>query len=254
MRRFVIGDIHGCAQALATLVREISPTADDMLVFLGDYVDRGPDSRAVVDQLIELGDRCQVISLRGNHEVMFLAVLFGGLEPELWLGCGGQATVASYGGSLDRIPQSHLRFLQSLRPDFETSEEAFIHAGYDPQCPIAQTADNLRYWEHPVVWPGPHRSGKRVYVGHSPQTNGECLDLGHLVCVDTYCFGGGWLTALDLDSHRPIQASQQGKLRQPPLASAWRWAKRAVTRRPYSDGAHQPPPADGAIPPPGQPG
>ena len=92
MRRFVIGDIHGCAKALRTLIETIAPRAEDELVFLGDYVDRGPDSRDVVDQVIDLHDRCRVVALRGNHEIMLMGVALGGLDDTVWLANGGKAT------------------------------------------------------------------------------------------------------------------------------------------------------------------
>ncbi len=106
MRRFVIGDIHGCAKALRTLIETIAPQPDDELVFLGDYVDRGPDSRDVVDQVIELQQQCRVVALRGNHEIMLMGVAIGGLDDSVWLANGGKATVSSYGGCLSKIPAS----------------------------------------------------------------------------------------------------------------------------------------------------
>lgn len=133
MRRFAIGDIHGCAKALRTLIESIDPQTNDELVFLGDYVDRGPDSRDVVDQVIALHDRCRVVTLRGNHEIMLLGVTLGGLDDFVWLNNGGQATVASYGGCLSKIPARHLAFFQDLLPYHESSDAIFVHAGFDPQ-------------------------------------------------------------------------------------------------------------------------
>lgn len=225
MRRYVIGDIHGCSKALGTLLDEILPSPDDTLIFLGDFIDRGPDSRGVLKQMVELGRHTQMIALRGNHEIMLLGILFGGLDPELWFRCGGEATLANYGGKLSGIPDSHIQFLQSLRPHYEAENEFFIHAGYHPMQPIEETEDAVRYWNHPAFWPGPHVNGKRAYVGHSPQISGNVLDIGHLACVDTYCFGGGWLTAMDVDTDEILQASLQGHLRKAPLQSMFKWLK-----------------------------
>ena len=108
MRRFVIGDIHGCAKALRSLIEIIDPRPDDELVFLGDYVDRGPDSRNCVDQLIALKERCRLVTLRGNHEIMLMGVAFGGLNSKAWLASGGLATVSSYGGSLKKLSLIHI--------------------------------------------------------------------------------------------------------------------------------------------------
>jgi len=228
MRRYVIGDIHGCSKALQALVDEISPRRDDTLIFLGDFIDRGPDSRGVIDLMIGLSRVTRVISLRGNHEVMLMGVLCGGLNAEFWKKSGGNSTLASYGGSLERIPQAHFDFFRSLRAHYETDHEIFIHAGYNPNRPIEQTDEADRYWNHQSEWPAPHYSGKRAYLGHTPQPNGEVLNLGHLVCVDTYCFGGGWLTALDLDNHHALQASRQGHLRRAPAMAMLNWLKRCL--------------------------
>lgn len=228
MRRYVIGDIHGCSKALRSLIEEIAPEKEDTLIFLGDFIDRGPDSRGVVDQLIELAQRCCVIGIRGNHEVMLMGVLMGGLDQGWWCQSGGQSTLASYGGSLDRMPAAHLDFFRSLRCHHETEAEIFIHAGYDPECAIEQTSEADRYWNHRTVWPGPHCSGKRVYLGHTPQPSGEVLNLGHVICIDTYCFGGGWLTAMDVDTDEILQASRQGHLRRTPVTAMLHWLKRLL--------------------------
>lgn len=216
MRRFVIGDIHGCDKALRTLLECIAPTPDDEVIFLGDYVDRGPNSRGVIDQIIDLQSRCKVVALRGNHEIMLCSVAYGGLEAEMWLGAGGKATVTSYGGSLEKIPESHKAFLQGLLPHYETEEAIFVHACYESRTPMAELGDELRYWTHLTLSPGPHFSGKKVFLGHTPQPSGIVLDLGYLVCVDTYCFGGGYLTAMNVDTHEVIQVDKHGFRRRVP--------------------------------------
>ena len=218
MRRYVIGDIHGCAKALRTLLENIEPTEEDELVFLGDYVDRGPNSRDVVQQIIDLRGQCKVIPLRGNHEIMLLGVVLGGLDDKVWLGNGGVSTVSSYGGSLKKIPIPHLDFFQSLQTYYETNESIFVHAGYDPDKAIHEQDQALTYWNHlPEILPPPHNSGKRIFVGHTPQTNGNILDGGHIVCVDTFCFGGGYLTAYETLTSEIIQADRHGHLRRTPL-------------------------------------
>lgn len=217
MRRFVIGDIHGCSKALRTLIETIAPEADDELIFLGDYVDRGPDSKGVIEQLIELQNQCRVIALRGNHEIMLWSVAYNGTDPEVWLESGGRATVTSYGGSLEKIPAVHQEFLRELLPHYETREAIFVHACYEPTLRMDQQADALRYWTHiGSTPPEPHCSGKRVYVGHTPQASGDILDLGHLVCMDTYCFGTGYLTGLDLATNEVIQVDRKGFRRRVP--------------------------------------
>jgi serine/threonine protein phosphatase 1 len=218
MRRFVIGDIHGCAKALRTLIETIDPGAEDEVIFLGDYIDRGPDSRDVIQQVLELRHRCHVIPLRGNHEIMLLGVALGGLDDTVWLENGGIATVSSYGGSLTKIPPDHLEFFQKLEPYYETGDAIFVHAGYHHHKDMHEQDSATTYWNHlPVPLPPPHKSGKRVFVGHTPQPSGHVLDAGHVVCIDTYCFGGGYLTAFETQSCDVIQADRHGHLRRAPL-------------------------------------
>lgn len=218
MRRFVIGDIHGCAKALRSLLEAIDPQADDEIVFLGDYIDRGPDSRDVIQQIIDLRQCCRVVALRGNHEIMLLGVALGGLNDAVWLENGGVATVSSYGGSLSKIPPDHLEFFQRLEPYHETNDTIFVHAGYDHQLDMHEQDFATIYWKHlPIPLPPPHKSGKRVIVGHTPQPSGHVLDAGHMVCIDTYCFGGGYLTAFETETCSVIQADRHGHMRRAPL-------------------------------------
>jgi serine/threonine protein phosphatase 1 len=213
-RTIAIGDIHGCSVALRTLIDAIDLQPDDTLVTLGDYVDRGPDSRGVLDELIALVDRCELVPLLGNHDLMLLQSMTSREVFEFWLACGGTTTLDSYGGSLENIPAEHLVFLRGLRPFYETDRHIFVHANYIAELPIEQTSEDVLLWQHvPAIPPGKHLSGKTVIVGHTPQGNGCVLDLGHLRCIDTYCFGGGWLTALDVDTDEAWQADQEGQLR-----------------------------------------
>lgn len=214
MRRFAIGDVHGCAKALRGLIEAIDPQLDDEVIFLGDYVDRGPDSRDCIEQIIELQNRTRVVPLRGNHELMLCGVAYGGLDDRIWLENGGFTTVASYGGRLDKVPEHHRTFLSSLRTHYETENEIFVHACYDPTLDMDLLSDDVRYWthlSHPL--PAPHVSGKRVFVGHTPQRDGRVLHAGHLVCLDTGCFCGGYLTAIDLDDLSITQVDRHGHQR-----------------------------------------
>src|ERR1700730_14881921 len=96
-REIAIGDIHGCSKALAALLDAIQPGPEDTIVTLGDYIDWGPDSRGVLQQLIELEERCTLVPIRGNHEEMLLAAREGRSDLGYWLKFGGRETLASYG-------------------------------------------------------------------------------------------------------------------------------------------------------------
>ncbi len=215
-RTIAIGDIHGCSAALVALIDAIRPRPEDSIVTLGDYIDRGPDSRGVLDRLIELGQTCRLVPLLGNHDQMLLDVR-SGKYPIYWLlDIGGTTTLDSYGPGRDLslIPEEHFEFLESCLDCHETGTHIFVHANYYPDIPIAEQPVGMLRWESlRDMTPGPHDSGKRAIVGHTSQKSGEILDLGHLKCIDTYCYGGGWLTALDVDTEEVWQADRDGKLR-----------------------------------------
>jgi len=208
-RTIAIGDIHGCASALDAILAQIAPQPDDRIVTLGDYIDRGPDSRRVIDRLIELDSQCQLVPLLGNHEVMLLQALTIERSVPLWRECGGEQTLASYGGDLANIPREHLKFFTRCRRYFETDTHLFVHANYDPKLPLDEQSDELLHWIHiRHRMPGPHISGKIAVVGHTPQSNRQILRTPHLICLDTCCYGGGCLTAMDLGSGQIWQADQ----------------------------------------------
>ena len=215
-RMIAIGDVHGCAVALRTLLEVVAPTRDDTIVMLGDCVDRGPDSRGVLDEVLALRDVCRVVPILGNHEEMMLNWLDGHPQPDDWLVCGGAATLTSYGegaGCAEVTPE-HVEYIRTWGDFFETPTHFFCHGNYDPRLPLDQQRWNVMRWESlRVNVPGPHRSGKMAIVGHTSQKSGEVLDVGHLRCIDTYCYGGGWLTALDTIGGRLWQTNQQGQLR-----------------------------------------
>jgi serine/threonine protein phosphatase 1 len=216
-RTIAIGDIHGCALALDALLAAIAPTLDDTIVTLGDYVNRGPDSRRVISRLIALQGECRLVAILGNHDQLFLECLTAhDRMKSVWLRMGGEATLASYGTKRDMgaVPKSHLAFLLGCRRYHETQTHIFLHANYDPRLPMDRQRNELLRWESlRDTTPLPHFSGKIVIAGHSSQKNGEVLDLGYLKCIDTYCYGGGWLSGLDVHSGRLWQFSKSGKPR-----------------------------------------
>lgn len=215
-RTIAIGDIHGCSMALDALIGAIQPQPDDTIVTLGDYVNRGPDSRGVLDQLGNLRRRCRLVPILGNHDQTFLDARSGKCPVSWFLDMGGNATLNSYRAGRDPslVPDEHYDFLKSCLNYFETDENIFIHANYDPEMAAArQPVGMLRWKSLRDGVPGPHPSGKVVIVGHTAQKTGEVLDLGHLVCIDTFCHGGGWLTAYEPKTRKTWQADRWGRLR-----------------------------------------
>jgi len=213
-----IGDVHGCVHALDTLLEAIKPAQSDELVFLGDLIDQGRDSAAVLDRLIELRQRCRVVLIRGNHEEMLLAVHESERALRYWEHCGGSYTLNSYrfGATVAEIPLRHWQLLREQVAYFETDSLILTHANYLPNVPFCEQPDHQLRWG--LFEPGemrPHESGKRVIVGHTEQSNGEILDLGFATCIDTACWRHGWLTALAPHSGECWQASRWGVLREP---------------------------------------
>ncbi len=139
-RIIAIGDIHGCLTAFTALIAAIEPGPADTLVTLGDYIDRGPDSRGVLDSLIILSRSCRLIPLLGNHEEVLLDALrdISGLRK--WLSLGGADTLRSYGWIpggprrplVDWFPNVHREFLANCQPYHETRSHLFVHAGFVP--------------------------------------------------------------------------------------------------------------------------
>lgn len=169
-------------------------------MILGDVIDRGPDSRGVIDQLIALERCCELTLLKGNHEEMLFAALEGRDDRRFWLKFGGQNTLDSYdikSGDPNEIPRSHLDFLRQGRLYYECDTHFFVHANYDPIRPLNEQSSTTLLWKKlDVVKASPHVSGKIAVVGHTPQPS--VLDLKFLKCIDTGCGLGGSLTAIDV--------------------------------------------------------
>jgi serine/threonine protein phosphatase 1 len=214
-RTIAIGDIHGCSAALEARLKAIRPCPQDLIVTLGDYINRGPDSKGVIERLIALANRCRLVPLLGNHDQMLLEA-GSGLHTMTWMRMGGIATLQSYGinRGLNRIPDEHTRFLETCLDYYETETHIFVHANYFPHTPMDEQPVTMLRWESIThMTPGPHETGKIVIVGHTSQKSGEILDLGHVKCIDTYCYGGAWLTALDVDTDEIWQADRDGNFR-----------------------------------------
>ncbi len=218
MRILAIGDIHGCFTALTALENYVPFSRGDRLVTLGDYVDRGPDSRAVIEWLIARKMNGTLIPLRGNHELMMCAARKTDRRYDEWVSCGGTAALKSYsrsrnGGELQDVPTSHWKFMErDCRPFYETKTHFFVHANAYPDIPLNEQPDYMLYWEQ-FNNPPPHESGGIMVCGHTPQRDGLPRNIGHAVCIDTRAHAGGWLTCLDVESGKYWQANEQRQTR-----------------------------------------
>jgi serine/threonine protein phosphatase 1 len=218
MRVLAIGDIHGCSRALDCLLAAVDPQARETVITLGDYVDRGPDSCGVIDRLLRLQRMCHLVALRGNHELMMLAARDGEAEEKEWHRNGGDVALASYSvlgdvGKLVDVPEHHWQFLEEKCVGwYETESHFFVHANAYPELTLAEQPDYMLYWEQ-FNDPPPHSSGKVMVCGHTPQKSGRPLSLGHAICIDTWVYGRGWLSCLDVTTGRIWQANQSGEQR-----------------------------------------
>lgn len=209
-KTFVIGDIHGCHQALSELWKKISPIAEeDTVVFLGDYIDRGPDSRQVVDAILAIKKRLpRVITLMGNHEQMLLTFL-GGKEETPFLEVGGAETLASYGIAADQmtvheLPSAHLDFFRNLIPFWQNQEAIYVHAGLMPGRPLALQPKSWLLWAREEFLASDFNFGKPVVFGHTPFPKPR-IDQ-HRIGIDTGAVYGGDLTCLILPDMEFVQS------------------------------------------------
>lgn len=234
-RLLAIGDIHGRHDLLDALLAKVSPTRDDRLIFLGDYVDRGPQSRGVVERLLVLRDDLPAtVFLRGNHEQLLLDALaeagrLPGWSPLrsqsqhyraeaaasdllLWMANGGGQTLASYGirpgtGPLPEslLPTDHLDFLQQTILWHSAESWLFIHAGADPALPLEAQDPYLLLWGRQFP-PLPDSSPRQV-VGHTPTRDGMPHWDGGRLYLDTGGVFGGALSCYDLNHETFWQVS-----------------------------------------------
>lgn len=234
-RLLAIGDIHGQYELLEQLLGQVAPTADDQLVFLGDYVDRGPETKRVVSYLLALqAEFPHTIFLRGNHEQLMLDALaewhylrdwpqlretserFAAVASEsdsrVWLHNGGYAALQSYGidtfppvAALDAeaIPAQHLDFLKATRLWHREREFLFVHAGVVPHLPIEVQDPYDLLWMRPAT---AGENGTVLVVGHSPTRDGEPSIEPGLIRLDTGAGYGRTLTCSDVLTGKIWQA------------------------------------------------
>lgn len=228
-RRIVIGDVHGHYNGLMGLLEAISPSAGDEVYFIGDLIDRGPQSYQVVDFVKKNAYPC----ILGNHEQMLLDVVSGDSMAahvqQSWLYSGGYATISSYPDST--IPQDHIEWMQSLPTFLDLGDYWLVHAGIDPRIPLAEQTSDQLCWVRDEFhsMEQPYFSDKVVIIGHTitftlPGVNPGKLAQGQgWIDIDTGAYHpkSGWLTGLDLTNKQVYQFNiQQQKARILTLESA----------------------------------
>jgi serine/threonine protein phosphatase 1 len=190
MGLIAIGDVHGCTQSLNKLLEQLAPAPDDHLVFIGDYVDRGPDSKAVIERLLNLQNTHKCTFLRGNHEAYMLDYL-DGYEADAWWVNGGLTTVNNYRSASGAIefPHDHIEFLRKTVLYLDMPGYFFVHAGLKPNLTVKENM--LRFGEEVFLWERSHLQAravaweKPVVFGHTPQS--DPINRERMICIDTGC-------------------------------------------------------------------
>ena len=211
--RIAIGDIHGCLTSLEAMLDLVQPDSSDLVVTLGDYVDRGPNSKGVIDRLIELKKTHHYIHLMGNHEIQMIRAVETRRDRNRFLSdlCGGKDTLESYGGRFDDIPEEHWQFIKSAELYHELENHILVHAGLEADFSVDQQDQEVYYYQR-FYSQKPHVSGKIIVCGHTIQ--GDLPNhQGHAICLDTCAYGGGWLSAMDVDSGKIWQTNERGQNR-----------------------------------------
>ncbi len=199
-----IGDIHADSVRLSALLGKLGSRR---LVFLGDYVDHGPDSREVVQILLDIVNREQnPVFLSGNHEIGLLAFLSGRLSFLEYAWMGGLSTIRSYIGKANEevrselvaaMPSPHCEFLSNCKPFFETDQFVACHAGINPACPESRELAEIVLGRHPSLFHDDLRLSKLVICGHYLQTTQTPFVDNGVICLNTGCGTiGGPATAL----------------------------------------------------------
>jgi serine/threonine protein phosphatase 1 len=216
-RIYAFGDIHGRSDLLKEMFTVIdadiakNPVSRPIEVFLGDYVDRGPDSAHTLDLLLERSLYSETVFLKGNHEAFFLEVLHDPTKLEDWRQFGGLQTLMSYGiqptfnpdtaeqsdliRALNEVmPSDHLKFLQSLQPSFVCGDFFFVHAGVRPGIPLKEHQENDLLWIRNEFLDSNENFGKYIVHGHTPVREPDIRP--NRINIDTGAYATGNLTLL----------------------------------------------------------
>jgi serine/threonine protein phosphatase 1 len=213
-REFAIADIHGCCRTFRHLLKQIGFSKQDTLYLLGDYIDRGPDSKGVIDLIFELqSDGYHIRPLLGNHEAMLLLAMETGLGEHLseWLKNGGQATLRSYGvDHPSDIPREHVDFMRSLSLFHCTDTHILVHAGLDfcLEDPFSRKGEQAMLWDRYQSSDMEKQQGRILVVGHTIRHEDEIRRSlkSDIITIDNACYmgtafeGRGSLAAIELKS------------------------------------------------------
>ena len=216
MALFAICDVHGHLEPLKILLDNHEFSPNDTIVFLGDYVDKGPDVAGTLEFLTQISNQSNMVFLRGNHDQLLIDAYRDPTKIALWDCLAGDMPLNSYSnGPLERvlleIPISHIDFLEKDCVDYyETDKFIMVHGGIQSHLsPSEDDTDHMHWLTLSAALP--HFSGKTVICGHSSQDSGRIADLGHTICIDTGITKGLNITCLNLNdfSYKQCSADKQ---------------------------------------------
>lgn len=220
LQYIAIGDIHGCIKTIEALWDSISSYNNAIFIFIGDYIDRGPDSKGVIEFLINIQSERDCIFLRGNHEQMLLDTFDHGTMDH-WLINGGDSTLLSYGDDLKitNIPERHLNFIRKTKLYLNTDDYFFSHAGAPPNLTIEKSINSPEMHDY-FLWGREHLNAlntsweKTAVFGHTPRS--FPIRKSQMLGIDTGCvyneIGYGKLTAVLLPDEIFIEQKLLDKL------------------------------------------
>jgi serine/threonine protein phosphatase 1 len=210
MKLIAVGDIHGCFQTLTELLKKVRASLDEnephQLIFLGDYMDRGPASKQVLDLLISLKEKSDCVILRGNHENMFLDFCedpYNNVKSKMYLSNGGLETLKSFEdlGKNQSLPEKkYLDFVRAMPLYHKVGKWVFVHAGIDPTIPLEEQSEHNLLWSRSFLKVTTFADDMRVVHGHTPYGNLNYRQFGNQFNLDSGCVFNNWLTAMIIDT------------------------------------------------------
>lgn len=218
--KYAISDVHGCLETFKYLVEDvIELKTEDTLYLLGDFVDRGPNSKGVLDYVMQLQENYHVKASIGNHEELMVNSLLNNANLEHWVkNCGGKETLASFGVERPQdIPQKYFDFIDSLDYYFEDGDYYLVHAGFNPKDPFGDREAML--WIRGFELNYDLMVGKKVIHGHTPKIIESIIRTVQanedIICIDAGCVFGfkggiqyGHLACFNLDTSEVLYADR----------------------------------------------
>lgn len=203
---YAIGDIHGCLNSLEKIIEKVNPSLEDTIVFLGDYIDRGNNSKEVIEFLLRFSNVYKnTIFIKGNHEWMIMQ-FYETRDPkdwELWEYNGAKKTIESY-GDIEKIPQSHIEFFKNTRLFYVKEKYVFVHAGVKPNIRLEeQKKEDILWIRDEFIYSERPLNDYTVVFGHTPMEKPMVKD--DKIGIDTGCVYGGYLTCLRLEDKKIFQ-------------------------------------------------